>query len=179
MADLFATLERLQIHPIGASDSDTVYVEHRTAAPVTSRETTDVDEYSRNGFAGVKSSTAADGIRSGDRVVIRYLDDNKTAAFTLSREQHDPINGILSVASPLGSRLVGRVEEDETEFDIDGRSRPVLIVRTERQGATSGSAGKPLLDLGCDERLGRVCARRGRVRAEALKSNGRATDSPA
>ena len=135
MADLFATLERLQINPIGASDGVTLYVEHRAAAAVKLRET-DVDEYSRNSFAGIKSSTAADGIRSGDRVVIRYLDDNKMATFTLSRERHDPINGILSAASPLGSRLIGRVEEDETEFEVDGRSRPVLIVRTERQAAT-------------------------------------------
>jgi transcription elongation GreA/GreB family factor len=96
----------------------------------------DFDEYSRDGFAGIKSSTAEDGIRSGDRVVIRYLDDNKLATFTLSRERHDPINGVLSVASPLGSRLIGRVEEDETEVEVDGRSRPVLIVRTERQAAT-------------------------------------------
>lgn len=138
MADLFATLERLQIRPIGASDGGTVYVEHRTAAPVKLREA-DVDDYkeSYNGFAGIgKSSAVADGIRSGDRVVIRYLDDNKMATFTLSRERHDPTNGILSVASPLGSRLIGRVEEDETEFEVEGRSRPVLIVRTERQGAT-------------------------------------------
>jgi transcription elongation GreA/GreB family factor len=127
MADLFATLERLQIHPIGASDGGTIYVEHRTAAPVTLREA-DFDEYSRN--------AAADGIRSGDRVVIRYLDDNKMASFTLSRERHDPINGIFSVDSPLGSRLLGRVAEDETEFEVDGRSRPFLIVRTERQAAT-------------------------------------------
>jgi hypothetical protein len=67
---------------------------------------------------------------------VMYLDDNKMASFTLSRERHDPINGILSVDSPLGSRLLGRVAEDETEFEVDGRSRPVLIVRTERQAAT-------------------------------------------
>jgi Transcription elongation factor, GreA/GreB, C-term len=135
MADLFATLERLQIHPIGASGGGTVYVEHRTAEPVKLRET-DVDQYSPNGFAGIKSGAAANEIRCGDRVVIRYLDDNKMATFTLSRERHDPINGILSVASPLGRGLIGRVEEDETEVEVEGRSRPVLIVRTERQAAT-------------------------------------------
>ena len=135
MTDLFATLERLQINPTGASDGGTLYVEHRTTAPVKLRDR-DVDENSYNAFAGIKSSTAADGIRSGDRVVVRYLDDNKMATFTLSRERHDPINGILSVASPLGSRLIGRVEEDETEVEVDGRSRPVLIVRTERPAAT-------------------------------------------
>jgi transcription elongation GreA/GreB family factor len=76
-------------------------------------------------------------VHSGDRVVIRYLDDKKTATFTLSGERHDPTNGLLSVASPLGKQLIGLVEEDETEFEIDGHVRRVLIVRTERQPATS------------------------------------------
>ena len=132
MADLFAVLEHLQIHPIGAADGGTIYVEHRTAR--TGRVEGEVPE---PGFAEISRPDAAgDGIRSGDRVIIRYLDDNKVATFTLSRERHDPINGILSVASPLGSQLMGRVEEDETEFEVDGRTRRVLIVRTERQPAT-------------------------------------------
>jgi transcription elongation GreA/GreB family factor len=76
------------------------------------------------------------GVRNGDRVVIRYLDDNKTATYTLSSERDDPTNGLLSVTSPLGKRILGLVEEDEAEFELDGRIRRVLIVRTERQAAT-------------------------------------------
>jgi transcription elongation GreA/GreB family factor len=40
------------------------------------------------------------------------------------------------VASPLGKRLLGLVEEDETEFEVNGHTRRVLVVRTERQSAT-------------------------------------------
>ena len=65
--------------------------------------------------------------------MIRYLDDNKTATYTLSDVRNDPTNGVLSVTSPLGKQLLGLVEEDETEFEVGGRLRPVLIVRIERQ----------------------------------------------
>jgi very-short-patch-repair endonuclease len=134
MADLFATLERLHVHPLGDSDGSTQYAEHRTAPPldaaVDSAQLTDIDFIEETkGLEG----KALNGIRPGDRVVIRYLDDNKTATFTLSSERNDPINGLLSVTSPLGQQLLGLVEEDETEFEIDGHMRRVLIVRAERQ----------------------------------------------
>src|SRR5262245_14320277 len=89
-------------------------------------------------FGGTEGLTrlggaAPNGIRPGDRIVVRYLDDNKTAAFTLSNERNDPTSGFLSVTSPLGKQLLGLVEEDETEFEIDGHMRRVLIVSAERQ----------------------------------------------
>jgi hypothetical protein len=76
------------------------------------------------------------GIQTGDRIVIRYLDDNKTATYTLSDARNDPANGVLSVTSPLGKQLLGLVEEGEFEFDVDGRLRRVLIVRAERVPST-------------------------------------------
>jgi very-short-patch-repair endonuclease len=138
MADLFATLERLQIHPLGEADGATVHVERRTARPVTDIGPTKVAMAETDSIPKIgKVGGAPNGVHSGDRVVIRYLDDKKTATFTLSGERHDPTNGLLSVASPLGKQLIGLVEEDETEFEIDGHVRRVLIVRTERQPATS------------------------------------------
>jgi len=65
--------------------------------------------------------------------VIRYLDDNKTATYTLSDVRNDPANGVLSVTSPLGKQLLGLVEEDEAEFEVGGRLRRASIVRVERQ----------------------------------------------
>jgi hypothetical protein len=44
------------------------------------------------------------GIRPEDRIVIQYLDDNKTTTLTLSHERNDPTKGVLSAASPLGKR---------------------------------------------------------------------------
>ena len=138
MADLFATLERLQIYPLGDFDGTTIYVQHRTASLAggrdASQQTTQTDGAAETGALAklAKSTGGANGLRPGDRVVIRYLDNNKTATFTLSGERHDPSNGLLSVTSPLGKQLVGLVDEDEAEFEVDGRTRRVLIVRTER-----------------------------------------------
>ena len=131
MADLFSTLERLQIHPLGGTDGAPIYVEHRTARTTA----TGVDEATVSEPASIISKTEGtpSGIRSGDRVVIRYLDDNKIATFTLTNDRNDPMNGLLSISSPLGRRLIGLVEEDEAEFEGDGGKRRVLVVRTERQ----------------------------------------------
>jgi very-short-patch-repair endonuclease/transcription elongation GreA/GreB family factor len=135
MADLVATLESLQIRPLADSDVAATYVEQRTA-----RSATELD-YARekvtlgDGTTKVGKLGALNGVRAGDRGIIRYLDNNKTATFTLTGDRHDPTNGFLSVASPLGKQLIGLVEEDETELEIDGHGRRVLIVRTERQSA--------------------------------------------
>jgi transcription elongation GreA/GreB family factor len=137
MADLFATLDRMHIRPLGPSDGATAYVEQRIAAASGSPgrcETTQGDEAHEAESAKIgEVQGAPSGVRLGDRVVVRYLDDNKTATFTLSAERNDPANGLLSVTSPLGKKIVGLVEEDETEFETDGHVRRVLIVRTERQ----------------------------------------------
>src|SRR5262249_44984819 len=139
MADLFATLGRLHVHPLGDSDGSAPSVEHRTMPPVEgaadSEELTHIEMPggTEGPTRGPKLGGAPNGIRAGDRIVIRYLDDNKTATFTLSNERSDPTNGLLSVTSPLGKQLLGLVEEDETEFEVDGRMRRVLIVRAERQ----------------------------------------------
>jgi hypothetical protein len=96
----------------------------------------------KNGGRGVDLARTVNvvtqrGIRPGDRIVIRYLDDNKTATLTLSSDRNDPTNGVLSVASPLGKQVLGLVEGDETEFEVAGRLRPILIVRVERQVSPS------------------------------------------
>jgi very-short-patch-repair endonuclease len=128
MADLFATLERLQIHPLGEADDPPSYVQHKVVRTIGIHQ----DDVAEAGPA-IKTAGASNGIRPGDRVVIRYLDDNRTATFTLTNDRNDPLNGLLSVNSTLGSQLIGLVEEDETEFEVGGYTRRILVVRTERQ----------------------------------------------
>jgi very-short-patch-repair endonuclease len=130
MADLFVTLDRLRIHPLGETDSITFDVERKTVPSVTTPGT--VQEKMVQSDVATTTVTSANGIRPGDRAVIHYVDDNKTATFTLSPERHDPLNGILSVTSPIGMQLIGLTEEDETELKIDGHTRRVLVLRTER-----------------------------------------------
>lgn len=89
------------------------------------------NEVTKSEIAGVTRN----GLRSGDRVIIRYIDDNKTATSTLTSDRNDPLNGLLAVNSPLGSQLIGLVEKDEAELEINGQKRRVLVVRTERQSS--------------------------------------------
>ena len=102
--------------------------------PLSETEQRLFDKQGLSGSADTAATTngvTRQGIRTGDRIVIRYLDDNKSATYTLSDARSDPANGVLSVTSPLGKQLLGLVEEDEFEFEVDGRLRRALIVRAE------------------------------------------------
>lgn len=132
MADLVETLKRDGIEPLGGFRDSAVYVEHRTA-----RQSGADIEPSENEIAPTETKAAenSEGIREGDRIVVRYLDDQKTATYTLSGKPSDEVNGVLSTSSPLGSQLLGLGEEDEVEFEVGGLPRRVMVVRTERQAA--------------------------------------------
>lgn len=75
-----------------------------------------------------KDENNQQGIRAGDRISIRCLDEGKTDNYTLSGSRNDPANGILSVLSPLGRQLLGLDEGDETAIDIASKQRRVRIV---------------------------------------------------
>jgi very-short-patch-repair endonuclease len=76
MADLFDTLERLRICPIQKEDAPTAYTEFR--------EVRSSEEVNRLPPYPIQRPNTGTGIRLGDRVVIRYLDDNRTASFELT-----------------------------------------------------------------------------------------------
>jgi very-short-patch-repair endonuclease len=120
MADLFATLDGMGIGPAGADAARRPLTEHRTVrAPAT--------------VAPWREPATARGIRPGDRVALRTLDDNKVTTVTVSDGRDDPANGFLPAASPLGAALLGLSEEDEAEWEEGGRLRRALVVRTERR----------------------------------------------
>lgn len=137
LGDLFATLHRLGIEPIGQDGALTVHTLHKTAPPAGApSDGLDPAEVPKaDAEAGDGAAAPGGGIRIGDRLIVRYLDDNKSAAFTLSRDRDDPSNGVLGAASPLGRELLGLAEEDEVEFETAGQVRRVLIVKTERAAA--------------------------------------------
>jgi very-short-patch-repair endonuclease len=121
MADLFETLDRLGIHPTASESPSEVYTEHRVAK----RKTPE-------GALEDKPTVKSTGIQLGDRIIVRYLDDNKSMSFVLKSERDDPVNGVLSVTSPLGSQLLGCNEEDEVEFEVGGVVRRVLVMHVDR-----------------------------------------------
>lgn len=136
MADLIATLARMEIEPAGADNGASVYTLHRTAEPARSAPDVglaaagaDVEEPVR---APRPEKPSAEGIRIGDRVVLRDLDDNRSTTFTLSEDRDDRPNGLLAASSPLGRAVLGLIEEDEAAFQENGRQRRVVVLRTER-----------------------------------------------
>jgi transcription elongation GreA/GreB family factor/very-short-patch-repair endonuclease len=126
MADLYGTLALNGIQPTTADSRPERYTEQRVAKAVSADRVTD-DEVPRTTAAQRES-----GIKIGDSVVIRFLDDQKTTSFVLSCDRHDPVNGLVGAETPLGKQLLGFNEEDEIEVNTDGRNRRVLIVRAER-----------------------------------------------
>ncbi len=129
MADLLSMLDLLGIKPIEGDSKPYLYTEHRVATPK-DQQPPDAEQTS------FQPSKPSSGVQIGDRVVIRYLDDNKTASIVVSRDRDDLTTGHVSAFSPLGKQLVGCNEEDEIEFEAGGKVRRVLIVRTEREGRT-------------------------------------------
>jgi very-short-patch-repair endonuclease len=144
MDDLGATLERLGIGPSEGVVSGRVFTAHITASAEQGEGAslgsaggkqigTQVEAHDATDLKEIEKAVASlNGIRIGDRVAIRYLDDSKAMMFTLSSDRDDPTNGFLAAHSPLGKELIGLAEEDEAEFEVDGRVRRVLVVRTER-----------------------------------------------
>ena len=135
MADLFATLDRMGIEPQTGPAAAESFTEHRIvgASGAAAIASAIEDEHNEHPAQHVERN----GIRVGDRVVVRYLDDNKTFSLTLTRDRNDPTNGWVSVGSPLGTRLIGLHEEDEAEFEVNGGVRRVIVVRAEQSAATA------------------------------------------
>jgi len=128
MADLFQILDANGIQPAPADYLPERYTEHRVADAKSGVEPKP-DE------VGATANGPEGGIKIGDSIVVRYLDDNKTSSFVLSRERHDPVNGLVGAETALGRQILGFNEEDEIEIDDAGRRRRVLIVRAAKQGA--------------------------------------------
>jgi very-short-patch-repair endonuclease len=121
MADLFDTLNRAGIQPGNDMVGVNVYTEHRvvSAAP----------------FApvAIPVDDVDTGIDIGDRVTVRYLDTNKPETFTITADQNDLTNGLISAASPLGSKLLGLQADEELEFETSSGARRVLVVAIQPQ----------------------------------------------
>jgi hypothetical protein len=80
-------------------------------------------------------STADDQLSSGDRVVVRFLDEPKAhpVCYILAERSDDRLNGYLSLSSPLAKALAEASPGDEI-IAYDGKSdRPILFVSLERE----------------------------------------------
>lgn len=139
--DLLETLERNEIRPIGTTPAASQYTEHRSARgfaeedPTEGGATASVVSIERFGHGQSQPPANADTqLLSGDRVVVRFLDDPKTGPLccVLTERSDDRVNGYLSLLSPMAKALVEASPGDEIIAN-DGKSdRPVLFVSLDR-----------------------------------------------
>jgi hypothetical protein len=157
MADLFATLDRLGIHPDKSARHPNAYTLHLRAP--TKGEARPVSGTSRGPttpascqwsftFDRVRQGAFPDAIRIGDCVVIQYLDDRKQLTLTLTKDRHDIPNGYLPVTSLLGRQLPGASQDDEIEVNIGDRIRRALILRAHRAVQAQSCESDPAKPLG-------------------------------
>jgi hypothetical protein len=137
--DLFETLDRMGIRPVGVISSGTRFTEHKTVrAKSDDDKVGDVDQtqgpaVDRKPSEGPESEPDS-RLVVGDRIVIKYLDDPKSRqeCYILIDGASDQVNGLLSLASPLAQALSDAFPGDEVNFQLADRERSLLYLSLER-----------------------------------------------
>jgi transcription elongation GreA/GreB family factor len=132
VAELVDRLSRMRIEPAprdGAPSEKKLYTEARvvdgTPVPVTLS--------AGNGEMS--------GVKVGDKIVVRYSDDQRRISVRLTEAASDLEKGRLSVTSPLGAAILGAEEGDEITIQSDdGRERTAMIETVERTSEKHQSA---------------------------------------
>lgn len=154
-SELFDTLSRLGIEPLGDADGFGLsqrYTEHRVvrlpedtdaARTVTPLDGSGTVEDAKEA-QGDEDARLSDGIGIGDKVVLLYADEQRRVSVRLTDSATDLEKGLLSVASPLGKSVYGAEEGDEIEFQLDdGRKRKALIESAEKAVRSQTAAPSP------------------------------------
>jgi hypothetical protein len=137
--DLVRSLNALGIEPIGSGEAPRIWTEFRTISRKGSEDTapsgaaTKTDaEYTT---ASPPEGPAEDGeniVEIGDRVQVQVSEDARVRVVTLSADRHDPDLGVISAQHPSGAALVGAQEDEEIEFEIDGKPRRWMVIKVEK-----------------------------------------------
>lgn len=129
--DLFQILDRMEIKPTENFATTSSYTEHRIVRNIDNVINTSAIEGSSPAIMQAANNGATLAI--GDRVVIRFLDDEhaKPELYVLTDGATDPLNGLLSLSSPLASALVDAAPGDEIAIRIDNRERHLLLMSVE------------------------------------------------
>jgi transcription elongation GreA/GreB family factor len=65
-------------------------------------------------------------------VQVQVSEDARVRVVTLSADRHDPDLGVISAQHPSGAALVGAQEDEEIEFEIDGKPRHWMVIKVEK-----------------------------------------------
>ncbi len=130
--DLFQTLDRMEIKPVGIATAASSYTEHRVVRNVD--DTANSAAGTEDNLSTMQAEDNDTALAVGDRVIIRYLDDEraKQEFYILTDRASDPLNGLLSLSSPLAIALTEAAPGDEIALRIDDRERNLFYISLER-----------------------------------------------
>jgi hypothetical protein len=138
--DLLQTLERGEIRPVGAMTDPAQYTEYRStrgfskSGEAGDATVTSVVPIERSGPDRPPASSTTDNqLSSGDRVVLRFLDEPKghPVCYILAERSDDRVNGHLSLSSPLAKALAEAAPGDEIIAHDGKGERSVLYISLE------------------------------------------------
>lgn len=136
MADLFDRLSRMGIEPLGMGEGSGPswrYTEHRVAAAQAQTDTLSSEAIELPLSLEVQRQQTAE-IEVGDKVVLRFADDQRSISGRLTADKNDQAAGLLAIHSPIGAAILGAEEGDEVELRLDdGRRRKVLIESVQKR----------------------------------------------
>ncbi len=138
--DLVRSLKSLDIEAVGAGEAPTVWTEFRTASrkgreqdtPL-AEETTSEDKTSASNDMPAEDKEIV--VEIGDRIQVQMSGDTRVRVVKLMSDKHDPDLGIISAQHPSGAALLGAEEDEEIEFEIDGKPHQWMIIKIEREQA--------------------------------------------
>jgi very-short-patch-repair endonuclease len=146
MNDLFETLGRMGIEPVGKSEArqpNRRFTEHRIIQPASNAgtEAPEMDGATVGRATESVRAPAARQIELGDKVVLMFSDEQKRISARLLEGATDLDKGHLGIASPLGLAILGAEEGDEIELPLkNGEQRKVLIESVAKATAAGAAA---------------------------------------
>jgi very-short-patch-repair endonuclease len=147
MSDLLSTLADLGIEPIGRDPRPNIFTQHVVVSAggqpaATGEAPADVPSEAPKPSARVLAAGEADQgpfIEFGDRVVVKFNETQNQRTLVLRREGLDLDNGFITLEHPLGKALLNGSEDDEIEYEFDGKTRIAAILKVEKASFKLGS----------------------------------------
>jgi very-short-patch-repair endonuclease len=148
--DLRTTLDRLGIEPLGMEPTEAIYTQHiQVPSPIKTEEEGQLDGAATadttipNAGTGVMAALSSPkpvfrddaGLIAevGDVVTIRYdASPDRPIRIRLSKTENRPADGIVHIAQPLGSAVLGTSVDDEIEVVIGGRRKNGVVERIDK-----------------------------------------------
>lgn len=147
MDDLMRGLSAMGVEPLGAAETPTIWTEFRTVSNTDTEEVAPATGESEQLSAGNEATSALiaptdekdDVVKIDDRVQIQVTGDSRVRVVTLTSNRHDPDLGFISIRHPSGAALLGAEEEDEIEFEVEGKTHRWMVVKIDK-GQVSAAA---------------------------------------